>query len=63
MRIKRQNRPTWSLIALVTLAAAIIAATSGDKGYGWPFVAGHFMIAWVFIGAFAMLGKALFGRR
>ena len=48
---------------MVTLAAAIIATTSGDHGYGWLFVAGHFMVAWVFIGAFAMLGKALFGRR
>ena len=61
--MKRHNRPTWRLVVMVTLAAAIIATTSGDHGYGWLFVAGHFMVAWVFIGAFAMLGKALFGRR
>ena len=61
--MKRQNRPTWSLIALVTLAAAIIAVTGGDHDYGWLFIAGHFIVAWVFVGAFAMLGKALFGRR
>ena len=63
MRMKRHNRPTLRLVFLVTLAAAIIETTSGDHRYGWLFMAGHFMVAWVFIGAFAMLGKALFVRR
>lgn len=48
--------------ALVTLAAAITAVMAGDQGYGWPFVVVHFIIAWIVIAAFAVLGKVASSR-
>lgn len=48
--------------ALVTLAAAITAVMAGDQGYGWPFVVVHFVIAWIVIAAFAVLGKVASSR-
>lgn len=49
--------------ALVTFAAAISAVIAGDQGYGWPFVVVHFIIAWIVIAAFAVLGKVASSRQ
>ncbi len=49
-------------LAFVTLAAAIAAVMAGDQGYGWPFVVVHFIIAWIVIAAFAVLGKVASSR-
>ena len=56
-------RLTRTALVLITIAASAIALISGDQGHGWFFVAGHFIIAWAFMVAFAMLGKAMFGKR
>lgn len=53
-------RPSYILIPIV---AAAVAISTGDQGYGWPFVAAHFLIGVLIIAAFAKLGAALFGRR
>lgn len=45
--------------AIITLAAAAIARVNHDEGYGWPFLIGHFLIAWIIIAAFAMAGKRI----
>ncbi|APL96015.1 hypothetical protein EWH08_15865 [Sphingobium indicum] len=48
--------------AIITAIAALVAATGGDEGYGWPFILGHFLVAWILIAAFAHLGKTIFRR-
>ncbi|KEQ52147.1 hypothetical protein [Sphingobium chlorophenolicum] len=48
--------------AIITAIAALVAATGGDEGYGWPFILGHFLVAWIVIAAFAHLGKILYRR-
>jgi hypothetical protein len=45
--------------AIITLVAALIAGMNHDEGYGWAFLIGHFLIAWIVIAAFAMIGKRI----
>ena len=45
--------------AIITLAAAVIAGMNHNEGYGWPFLIGHFLIAWIIIAAFAVVGKRI----
>lgn len=53
-------RPSHILIPIVAAAVAVFA---GDQGYGWPFIAVHFLIAVLICGVFAKLGSVLFRRR
>lgn len=53
-------RPSHILIPIVAAAVAVFA---GDQGYGWPFIAMHFVIGLLIVGAFAILGSLLLGRR
>lgn len=53
-------RPSYILIPSV---AAVVAISVGDKGYGWPFVGAHFLLAVAIIFGFAKLGNEIFGRR
>lgn len=45
--------------AIITLAAAVIAGMNHNEGEGWPFLIGHFLIAWIVIAAFATAGKRI----
>lgn len=56
-------RLTNAALVLITIAALIMALAAGDQGYGWLFVVVHFVMASMIIAAFAMLGKAMMGRR
>ena len=53
-------RPSHILIPIVAAAVAVFA---GDQGYGWPFIAMHFVIGLLIVGVFAKLGSVLFRRR
>lgn len=50
-------RPSYILIPIV---AAALAISADDRGYGWPFIAMHFLAALLIMGAFATLGAVLF---
>lgn len=58
-RMPRLSRASY---AIITILASLITVIGGDEGFGWPFILGHFVVAWVLIVAFAWMGKVLFRR-
>ena len=60
--MKSRVRLSRIALSLVTFAAAVTAVMAGDQGYGWPFVVLHFILAWIVIAAFAVLGKVASSR-
>ena len=51
------GRLSW---VAITIVAAVVAVAGGDEGHGWPFVLGHFLVAWILTAAFAQFGKFIF---
>ncbi|WP_242127288.1 hypothetical protein [Sphingobium sp. Sx8-8] len=58
-RMRKTSGLRRSSYAIITLCAALIAGVNHDESHGWPFLIGHFLIAWIIIAAFAMAGKGI----